>query len=344
MNEGGDTATFALVKYKREDPLEDACLELSELLHVPEEVIHEWVPRVLRVYPTSYPPDIDRSHCEIVVHVTQSHRLPHMTDRMGPVLERLGRYPALKTVLDYGGGGGKDSILYARSRYQVTYSDLLGPVTEFVRRRFRLRGLSVAVVDVRDLGDTRYDVVNCMDVIEHVYDVEDVLADMVSHLRVGGHLVCYPAFFNTWNGDHVEKNCGYPPYFVRMLEAVGLRLETPPPGPDRLPGRWLRALGLRVDPMPVLHLVRERPEDAPARERETLRRELYARSRAFSTRVAWANLAALPVVALLGAPPVGRIPARAAAKAEYMLNMVIDNLAIRRLAAHRLATSSRPSP
>jgi SAM-dependent methyltransferase len=342
MGEGCDAITFSLVKYERENPLEDACLELSQLLRVPEEVAREWVRRVLPLYPTRYPPDIDRTHCEIVVHVTQSHRLPHMTNRMGPVLERLSGYPALRTVLDYGGGGGKDSILYARSGYSVTYADLLSPMTEFVRMRFRLRGLSVEVVDVRDLGETRYDLVNCMDVIEHVYDVEDVLADIVSHVRVGGHLLCYPAFFNTWNGDHIEKNCGYPPYFARMLEAVGLRQETQAGVPNLVLGRWLRALGLRVDPIPVLHFVRQRPEDAPPREQETLRRELYGLSRDFSTRVACANLAVLPAAALLGALPAGRLAARAAAKADYMLDMVIDNLAIRRLARHRLAARSRP--
>jgi SAM-dependent methyltransferase len=340
MSEGCNTGTFALLKYKSDDPLKDACLELSELLGVSEEVASEWVRRVLTLYPARYPSEIDRTHCEIIVHVTQSHRLPHMTNRMGGLLERLTGYPALRRVLDYGGGGGKDSILYSRSRYDVTYTDLLGPITDFVRMRFRLRGLSVAVVDVRDLDETRYDIVNCMDVIEHVYDVEDVLADILSHLRLGGHLLCYPAFFNTWNGDHVEKNCGYPPFFADMLEAVGMRPESVANVSRSVPGRWLRTLGLRVDPMPVLHFVRERPEDAPTRERQALRRELYTLSRDFSTRVACANLVFLPLAALLGSLPLGRLRARGAAKADYMLSMAIDNLAIRRLSRHRLTVEA----
>jgi hypothetical protein len=129
--------------------------------------------------------------------------------------------------------------------------------------------------DVRRLDDRRYDIVNCMDVVEHVYDVEYITADLIARLKLGGHLLCWPCFVNHWDGDHIEKNCGYLPHYTDMLLAVGLEPVAPVPPRDFAQQRGLKPSYVTLD-----HLRRVRPiSGSIADEREAIRKELYRISR-----------------------------------------------------------------
>ena len=218
----------------------------------------------------------------------------------------------------------------------MTYGELLDPLTPFVVERFCRRGLEIEVRDVRDLGEACYDIISCMDVVEHVYDVEYVLADIAARLRQGGHLICFPAFMNLWDGDHVEKNCGYVSYWVRMLESIGFRCFRE--GKSR---RSLDALmtwsGIHLPEIPVVHLVRERPvSGSVTKEREAIREELYRLSARLSVRAALKALLILPFAAVARWTSFGKTRVRIENWTERLLSTVIDNLAIRRLSRHRL--------
>ena len=335
--------------YRGHDPLDDAVAEFAELTGVAGEEGVATVERVLAWYHeghSDYPAGLDRTLADLAIHLTQPYRIPVMTTRVNRLLESLAQTEGLETLLDYGGGGGKDSIIFARAGFRVTYCDLLDTLTPYVRRRFELRGLEVDVVDVRDLGGARFDVINCMDVIEHVYDVEYVVADIAARLRLGGQLLCYPAFFNSWNGDHVEKNCGYTPYFTRMLEAIGFEVvdEFDPHGASAgRAGRFLFRVGLRDREMPVLRISRARPlSGSVAEERERFRQELYRLSRRFSIRRAAASAALLPAVALSALlVPVPKLRRKGRNTSDRLLSSTIDNLAIWRLSRQRLSELER---
>ena len=298
----------ALTRYQVDDALEDSFLELAAVLDFPLADVRTLVDRTLEWYHykrNDYPEGVDRALSDLVIHVTQPFRIPFMTERMNWVVRELASVPRATTLLDYGGGGGKDSILFARLGWQTTYADLFGLLTPYVKRRFEVRGLNVAMVDVRDLGERRFDAINCMDVIEHIYDVEHAVADIFAHLWDGGHLLVFPCFHNSWDGDHVEKNCGYRPYFRQMLDRIGLQ--------------FVSRLG--EGPLgEVYHFVRRRPGmGSVSEERALVRSELYFLSEQFSLESA-----------------LRAIPAIGADLNEEAVSTVIDNLAIRRLSRHRL--------
>jgi len=78
---------------------------------------------------------------EVALYVSHPMRKPHMLERMGSVFDELKSSQDLRTVLDC--GGGKDSILYARCGYDVTYCDLLSHLTP-------IRGRAVSKERARD--------------------------------------------------------------------------------------------------------------------------------------------------------------------------------------------------
>jgi len=330
---------WELLRYRSNDLWEDAAWELVDLLKISRTRAMELVRQTLKDYANGIesPTGANREVTDLVLYITQPIRKPHMLERMGTILLELESAPWLRTALDYGGGGGKDSILYARSGYEVTYCDLLGSLIPYVEERFRLRKIDVSIRDVRDLGEARYDLINCMDVVEHVYDTEYVLADITARLHHGGHLICYPAFMNLWNGDHIEKNCGYVSYWVEMLECVGFRLfqeEKPRPS---LRNSLLTSLGVRLPEIPVVHLVRQRPVNGSvSEERDAVREELYRLSARWSTRCAWKAFLVLPIAAVVGWTSFGRARVRSRNVTERLLGTITDNLAIRRLSNHRL--------
>ncbi|MDJ0677013.1 MAG: methyltransferase domain-containing protein [Calothrix sp. MO_167.B42] len=322
-----ETFAWQLLSYKEPDILIDNALELSEIVNISIDEANQMILSVLNNYhfkKSDYPTGFDRNIFSLIVHLTQPFRIPLMTTRMDWVIDQLNNYPDLKypleSVLDYGGGGGKDSIIFSQFGCKVIYSDFVSTLTPYVQKRFSIRGIDIPIVDVRDLEEARFDVINCMDVIEHAYDVEYVTADIVARLKQGGHLVCWPAFFNSWNGDHIEKNCGYLPYFIHMLQQVGIEFCGSSDG--------------------VIHLVRERPEEGSIKaEREIIRKELYKMSKSLSWQAAVNGIRKLPMGLLKSFIFNENCFDQCfqEEKIETQISTIIDNLAIWRLSTHRLS-------
>ncbi|MEM9378945.1 MAG: methyltransferase domain-containing protein [Planctomycetota bacterium] len=344
------TDPLALLRFEVDDVVQDAVLEYGAITGVGPDEARETVDAVLAWYhhgTAPEPPAPERTHKRLIAELAQPFRLPDMTVRMGRLIDGLRQDPALRTALDYGGGSGKDSIILGRAGYDVTYSDLLGEYTPLVAKRFELRGLDVRRIDVRDPEDRRYDIVNCMDVVEHVYDLEFVAADLVARLRTGGRLLCFPAFYNTWDGDHVEKNCAYRTFFEDMLEAVGMEIVDRFDAERRIGGTTTsvgptttrQALGLKQRRPAVLHLIRRRPESGTVEEeREEVRRELYRVSRRRSAKLARSSLGFLPIVAAMAVlHPVPRHRARLRNKRDGLFDNAIDGLAVWRLSRHQMS-------
>jgi SAM-dependent methyltransferase len=331
---------YDLLRFQPNSPnvLSDCIAEIAALLNTDEARARDLVQRVLDHYHfqiAPMPTDIGSSLFGMIVHVTQPFRLPSMTERMDPLLERLPP-SGLSTLLDYGGGGGKDSIIFAKAGYRVTFADFEHVMTDLLRKRFALRNLDVEFHDVLRLPDRRYNIINCLDVIEHIYDVEFVVADLIARLREGGHLLLMPAFFNSWDGDHVEKNCGYVPYFYDMLLQAGLE---PVSAPQKAP--FLSKIGIRAGFSDELyHVCRTRKISGTiAEERKQISQLLYRLSNKYSTRTMLYCGAVLPFAAgahgvfrLLGLGRLQRIMPKIA-------DNFFDNYSIRRLSQHRLNNS-----
>jgi SAM-dependent methyltransferase len=222
-----DFRSWNLVKFNSSDPLDDCIAELAAVMSMPVGQAGFLLKMVLKHYTLRtgpYPEGMCRSLFNFLVAISSSLRIPVMTTKMDWVIDQLSKTEGLRSVLDYGAGGGRDCIFYSKLGYSVTHADFVSGLTPYVRRRFAVRGMDVTMQDVRDLKDERYDIVNCMDVLEHIYDMEYALADICARLKMGGRLFVFPNFVNSWNGDHVEKNCAYLPFFETLVIAAGLRL------------------------------------------------------------------------------------------------------------------------
>lgn len=81
-------------------------------------------------------------------------------------------------VLDYGCGIGSDGLLLAEDGYDVAFADFDNPSTRFLRWRLDRRGIDSPIYDVDANVPAGFDLVFCFDVIEHVRDPFDFLAQL----------------------------------------------------------------------------------------------------------------------------------------------------------------------
>src|SRR4051794_3045556 len=164
-------------------------------------------------------------------------------------------------VLDFGGGSGNDAIVYARSGHEAHYADLISlKNTDVVARRFEIRELDIPVHDALALPDLAFDVITAIDVLEHIYDVEDATARLLARIPAGG-LACFANAFSSisYDGDHLDKNRVYVELFAHLMTAAGFELVA----------QW--------PPLEVWR--RTRPAEADLRaEEDLLRRVLYETS------------------------------------------------------------------
>lgn len=102
-------------------------------------------------------------------------------------------------ILDVGCGGGILSEALARAGAQVTGIDLAQAAIEVAREHAREGGLSIdyRITNIEDIATAQegsFDVVTCMEMLEHVPNPEGIVAACAKALKPGGH-----AFFSSIN-------------------------------------------------------------------------------------------------------------------------------------------------
>ncbi len=102
-------------------------------------------------------------------------------------------------VLDYGGGIGTSLLeLSDLPGVHMTYADLPGKTYDYANWRFQQRGLnvrSIALGDDDPLSGRLFDVIVCMEVIEHLVEPEQVVKYLIDHLKPGGLLILTVTFY-----------------------------------------------------------------------------------------------------------------------------------------------------
>lgn len=123
-------------------------------------------------------------------NVLRSGYNPVRMGYMRRVIEAHGIDPRHKTVLDVGSGGGLLAEEFARLGSRVTGIDPSARSIEVARRHAGDSGLDI---DYRHGGgehlpfaDRTFDIVYCCDVLEHVDDLDRVVAETARVLRPGG--------------------------------------------------------------------------------------------------------------------------------------------------------------
>src|SRR5690242_4673237 len=104
--------------------------------------------------------------------------------------ETLGIDPHGKTALDVGCGGGLLAEEFARLGFAVTGIDPAEPSLGTARAHAAASGLEIEYQVGRGehlpFADTSFDVVYCCDVLEHVDDLDRVIAEIARVLKGGG--------------------------------------------------------------------------------------------------------------------------------------------------------------
>ncbi len=105
------------------------------------------------------------------------------------LVERLGRDPRELRALDVGCGGGLLAEEFARLGCAVTGVDPSRPSLETARAHAAASGLAIdyraGSGEALPFDDAAFDLVYCCDVLEHVADVERVIAEIARVLRPG---------------------------------------------------------------------------------------------------------------------------------------------------------------
>jgi len=97
--------------------------------------------------------------------------------------------PMAKTVLDYGCGIGSNGFLFHEAGFDVTLADLESfslDFAKFIIKKYNLP-INVIKIDKEDIKD-KFDVILCLDTIEHVVDPKGLLEKLVSYLNPEGKL------------------------------------------------------------------------------------------------------------------------------------------------------------
>ena len=99
-------------------------------------------------------------------------------------------------LLDYGSGIGSNALIFGLAGFRVTLADVADPLRNFARWRLERRGIQVRTIDLKHetLEPTRYDVITCFDVLEHVPAPLDAVRRMRDALRIGGAFFLYAPF------------------------------------------------------------------------------------------------------------------------------------------------------
>jgi 2-polyprenyl-6-hydroxyphenyl methylase/3-demethylubiquinone-9 3-methyltransferase len=139
----------------------------------------------------------DNSHCALL------HSLvPARIDYLRKIFtERLGNDLSQATVLDVGCGGGLFAEEVARLGCQVTGVDLSPRSIEMAKRHAEQMGLPItyhaASGEQLPFQDNGFDMVFCCDVLEHVNDPNQVIAESARVLKSGG-IYLYDTINRTW--------------------------------------------------------------------------------------------------------------------------------------------------
>jgi SAM-dependent methyltransferase len=135
-------------------------------------------------------------------------------------------FPSSARVLTYGDGLGFDSLYFAQAGHQVDFFDVSTHGAAFAGRMARDFNEDVNILaSVDDVETGGYDVVICLDVLEHVPDPHESVAFLSRALRLGGHLIVHAPFWylRPAVSTHLRSNRKFSGNWKKLYRPHGLR-------------------------------------------------------------------------------------------------------------------------
>ena len=99
-------------------------------------------------------------------------------------------------VLVYGDGLGFDSLYLSQAGHRVDYFEVSESCLQFAECIFAEHGGAPAIIrSPQNVPPAHYDIVVCLDVLEHVPEPGDIVRSLTAALRPGGHLMVHAPFW-----------------------------------------------------------------------------------------------------------------------------------------------------
>jgi 2-polyprenyl-3-methyl-5-hydroxy-6-metoxy-1,4-benzoquinol methylase len=101
-----------------------------------------------------------------------------------------------RAYLDYGSGIGSDAVIFGNAGFSVTLADISDILLAFAAYRCRRRNVPTRIVDLKreSLPHDAFDVVLCLDVLEHIPDPLRIVRTIHDAMRPQGLLVVHAPF------------------------------------------------------------------------------------------------------------------------------------------------------
>jgi SAM-dependent methyltransferase len=101
-----------------------------------------------------------------------------------------------RAYLDYGSGIGSDAVVFGNAGFDVTLADISDCLLGFAAFRCRKRGFRVHTIDLKREAPpaNAFDVVFCLDVLEHIPQPLEVVRNIRGAMRDHGMLVVHAPF------------------------------------------------------------------------------------------------------------------------------------------------------
>jgi SAM-dependent methyltransferase len=129
-------------------------------------------------------------------------------------------------ILMVGDGLGVDSVYLAEAGHRITYFETSALTLAFAKKLFDEYAKDVKVLDDPNLiPNNSYDVVICLDVLEHVPDPPEFVKNITGYLKPNGHLIVHAPFYQIQPGTptHLKSNRKYSGS-LSLYENQGLKL------------------------------------------------------------------------------------------------------------------------
>lgn len=104
--------------------------------------------------------------------------------------------PGPRRMIIFGDGLGIDSLFLSEAGHVVDYFEVSRRCVQFASRLSEPLGRNLSVItSPQDIVAESYDVAVCLDVLEHLPDPHQVVAQLASYLRPGGRLMVHAPFW-----------------------------------------------------------------------------------------------------------------------------------------------------
>ncbi|WP_417384224.1 class I SAM-dependent methyltransferase [Gimesia sp.] len=105
-------------------------------------------------------------------------------------------FPQPLKILAFGDGLGFDSLQWSSTNHDVTYFEVSADCISYAQQVFQNNSAEINMIQsLAELEPDSFDVIICLDVLEHVPEPSEILADFTKWLKVDGLLIANSPFF-----------------------------------------------------------------------------------------------------------------------------------------------------